>query len=97
FSGMVRRSDPATVVTVLNTYLVGIERLVAEAGGTLERLLGDGTLIIFGAPVPQADHAARALGAARAIDRFAEAFRDQPEPRRLGWGTTRIGVAAGDV
>jgi len=97
FSAMVRRSDPAAVVAVLNTYLAEIEALVTAAGGTLERLLGDGALAVFGAPVPQPDHAARALAAARAIDRFAEDFRGRPEAVALGWGATRIGVAAGEV
>jgi adenylate cyclase len=97
FSNMVRRSDPAVVVEVLNAYLAGVERLVTENGGTLERLLGDGALAVFGAPVPQADHVARALAAARAIDRFAEEFRRAPEAAALGWGATRIGVAAGGV
>jgi adenylate cyclase len=97
FSSMVRRSDPAAVVAVLNAYLAGIEGLVTEAGGTLERLIGDGTLVIFGAPVPQPDHAARALVAARAIDRFAEEFRSRPDAATLGWGATRIGIAAGEV
>jgi adenylate cyclase len=97
FSAMVRRSDPAAVVAVLNAYLTGIEAIVTGAGGTLERLIGDGTLVAFGAPVPQPDHAARALAAARAIDRFAEEFRRRPDASALGWGATRIGVAAGEV
>lgn len=97
FSNMVRRSDPAAVVAVLNAYLAGVERLVGETGGTLERLLGDGVLAVFGAPVAQPDHVARALAAARAIDRFAEEFRRRPDAEALGWGATRIGVAAGEV
>jgi adenylate cyclase len=97
FSRMVRRSDPAVVVAALNAYFAGIEGLVAETGGTLERLLGDGALVVFGAPVPQPDHAARALAAARAIDRFAEEFRRRPDAAALGWGATRIGVAEGEV
>jgi adenylate cyclase len=94
---MVRRADPAVVVAALNTYLAGLERCVTAAGGTLERLLGDGMLVVFGAPVPQPDHATRALDAARAIDRFAEEFRLTPAATALGWGVTRIGVAAGEV
>jgi adenylate cyclase len=97
FSSVVRRSDPAAVVVVLNAYLAGIEGLVTERGGTLERLLGDGALAVFGAPVPQPDHVARAVAAARAIDRFAEEFRRRPDAAALGWGATRIGVAAGEV
>jgi class 3 adenylate cyclase len=31
------------------------------------------------------------------MDRFAEAFRARPEAMALGWGATRIGVAAGEV
>jgi adenylate cyclase len=69
---------------------------VAE-GGTLERLIGDSVLAVFGAPLPQPDHGARALRAARAIDGFAEAFRARPEAVAIGWGETRIGLAAGEV
>lgn len=97
FSAMVRRAAPDAVVPVLNAYLAGIERIVTAEGGTLERLIGDGTLVVFGAPVAQPDHGARALRAARAIDRFAEVFRATPEAAALGWGETRIGVAAGEV
>ncbi|MBY0331020.1 MAG: adenylate/guanylate cyclase domain-containing protein, partial [Acetobacteraceae bacterium] len=97
FSGMVRRAAPEAVVPVLNAYLAGIEEIVTAEGGTLERLIGDGVLTVFGAPLPQPDHGARALRAARAIDRFAESFRTRPEAAALGWGETRIGVAAGEV
>lgn len=97
FSGMVRSADPAAVVPLLNAYLAGIEAIVTREGGTLERLIGDSVLAVFGAPAPQPDHAARALAAARAIDRFAEEFRARPEAVAAGWGQTRIGVAAGEV
>lgn len=97
FSAMVRAGEPAAVVATLNAYLAGIEAAVLEQGGTLERLIGDSVLAVFGAPVPRADHAARALAAARAIDAFAESFRQRPEALALGWGETRIGVTAGEV
>jgi adenylate cyclase len=97
FSAMVRGAEPATVVPLLNAYLAGIEAAVTEQGGTLERLIGDSVLAVFGAPVPQPDHGSRALAAARALDRFAEGFRARPEAAALGWGATRIGVAAGEV
>ncbi|WP_426955179.1 CHASE2 domain-containing protein [Muricoccus radiodurans] len=97
FSTTVRNHDPAAVVTVLNAYLSGVEAAVLAEGGTLERLIGDSVLAVFGAPLARADDDARALAAARAIDRFAEAFRRRPEAVAIGWGETRIGVAAGEV
>lgn len=97
FSTMVRGAEPQALVGVLNAYLAGVEACVVAEGGTLERLIGDSVLAIFGAPVAQPDHARRALAAARAIDAFAEAFRRRPEAVALGLGATRIGVAAGQV
>jgi adenylate cyclase len=97
FSAMVRHGEPVRVVALLNAYLAGIEAAVLREGGTLERLIGDSVLAVFGAPLSRPDDPARALAAARAIDRFAEAFRMQPEATALGWGETRIGVAAGKV
>ena len=97
FSAMVRRGDPAAVVATLNAYLGGVERAVIDRGGTLERLIGDSVLAVFGAPLAQEDDDRRALDAARAIDAFAEEFRSRPEALALGWGETRIGVTAGEV
>jgi adenylate cyclase len=97
FSAMVNRAEPGALVAALNAYLAGIEAAMLAEGATLERLIGDSVLGVFGAPLAQPDHAARAIAAARAVDRFAEAFRTTPEAMALGWGETRIGVAAGEV
>lgn len=97
FSAMVRQADPAALIAALNAYLAGIEAAVLVEGGTLERLIGDSVLGVFGAPVAMPDHGARAVRAARAVDAFAEAFRQSPQGVALGWGETRIGVAAGEV
>jgi adenylate cyclase len=97
FTAMVHSSEPAVLVGLLNAYLAGIEAAVLDAGGTLERLIGDSVLAVFGAPVVQTDSPGRALAAARVIDRFAEGFRQRPDAAALGWGATRIGVAAGEV
>lgn len=97
FSALTTRSEPAVLVGLLNDYLAVIERAVTAEGGTLERLTGDGVLAVFGAPLPQPDHRARALAAARALDAACEAFRRRPEAAALGWGETRLGITAGEV
>ena len=63
---------------------------IAEAGGTIEKFIGDAVVAAFGAPVAREDHAVRALHAALFMQRkLEELFGDG---LRL-----RIGVNTGDV
>jgi adenylate cyclase len=58
---------PEEVVEVVNRYLGELSEAILGHGGTLISYLGDGFMAIFGAPIEQADHADRALDAAREI------------------------------
>jgi adenylate cyclase len=53
------------VIGLLNGYLGEISDAVLAHGGTLVSYLGDGLMAVFGAPLPQDDHADRAVAAAR--------------------------------
>jgi adenylate cyclase len=59
--------SPETVVDVMNRYLGELTEAILDHGGTLVSYNGDGFMAIFGAPLEQADHADRALAAAREI------------------------------
>ena len=88
---------PETVVDVINRYLGELTEAILGHGGTLISYLGDGFMAVFGAPIPQEDHADRALAAAREIlgerlPRFNEWLREQ------GYGddfTIGIGINTG--
>ena len=62
--------------TALNSFFDVVVGVVEGAGGFVNKFEGDGALCIFGAPVTQEDHAARALSTARLLrtelDRFAQ-------------------------
>ena len=63
---------------------------IAEAGGTIEKFIGDAVVAAFGAPSAQEDHADRALHAALSMRRrLEELFGDTLR--------VRIGVNTGDV
>ncbi len=91
---------PTSLVPVLSRYLDGMTRIIMAHGGAVNKYLGDGIMVLFGAPVTQSDHALRAVRCALALDRFAEGFRREvtdPEGRPVDFGLTRIGVHTGEA
>jgi adenylate cyclase len=66
-TAMAQRRPPTEVVALLNRFFANVVREIEREGGWVNKFEGDGALCIFGAPVPQPDHATRALRAARSI------------------------------
>ena len=98
FTAMTEDLPPESLVELLNRYLDGVCRIVADHGGTIDKLVGDAVVALFNAPLDQPGHEAMAVRAALAVDRFARDFAEQ-QTARLGrrFGRTRIGVATGTV
>jgi adenylate cyclase len=95
---------PDQVIEILNRYLTIMTDVIHDHGGTLVSYMGDGIMAVFGAPIEQADHADRALAAARemagpALERFNEWAREQGVEAgfRIGIGLNSGPVMAGNV
>jgi len=58
---LARRTEPELLVGFVNDYLSHMTRVVLRHDGTLDKFVGDEVMALFGAPVPQADHALRAV------------------------------------
>ena len=89
--------DAEEVIGLLNGYLGEISDAVLAHGGTLVSYLGDGLMAVFGAPLPQDDHADRALAAAREmlevrLPQYNEMLRAQGFERGFKMG---IGLNSG--
>jgi adenylate cyclase len=80
----------AEVVRLLNRYFAVVVPIVEKHGGILNQYIGDGLMVLFGAPETQHDHARRAVAAAVEIVECVTALADQW--RRLGADEFRIGV-----
>lgn len=82
-------------VARLNALFEIVVPAVVEAGGHVNKFLGDGALAVFGAPNDVAGHADAAVGAAMAIDRLvAERFEGG---LRIGIGINTGVVIAGTI
>lgn len=97
FSRVAEGLPPAQLVTLLNEYLTAMTDVVVEAGGVIDKYLGDSLMAEFGVPVPTDDHAVRAC-------RAALRMRDELRRLRRGWETrgmpalhARIGINTGRV
>ncbi len=78
FTTLAERLGAEQTIAVLNRYLALVSGAVFGHGGTVVSYQGDGVLAVFGAPLAQADHAARAYAAARQI-------LDEELPRFNAW------------
>ncbi len=85
--------DPESAQAILNPVLEQMIEAVHYYEGTVNRLLGDGIMAIFGAPLAHEDHAVRACYAALMIQESAAELADRVEqPLKL-----RIGLDSGEI
>jgi adenylate cyclase len=97
FTPMSERLSPEELVELLNLYLGEMTDAVFAHDGMLDKYIGDGVMAVWGAPIPQADHAARACRAAlNMIERLADLNATCTE---RGWPTLsiRIGMNSGPM
>jgi len=95
FTALTERTDAARVVDVLNEYYAVVERVCEQHGGVITQFLGDGVVVVFGAPLhPQRDHALQAVRAAVALQ---GALAERNAPRRAIPLEAGIGICTGDM
>jgi adenylate cyclase len=67
FTAFAERAAAREVVATLNELYEAVVPVIHRHGGHANKFVGDGLLAVFGAPERHADHAARAVAAAREI------------------------------
>ena len=83
---------------IINAYFDGLFEVLWRHEAMLDKLTGDGVVVLFGAPVLHQDHADRAVACARDIDAFSAAYRIEVERQYgLKLGRTRTGVHSGSA
>ncbi|MBN2255582.1 MAG: HAMP domain-containing protein [Deltaproteobacteria bacterium] len=69
FTSYSESREPEKIVESLNEYFAIATKSILDNGGYVDKFIGDAVLGVFGVPLPQADHAERAVRAAVEMQR----------------------------
>ncbi len=79
YSTLSEQLAPAEVIGLLNRYLSAVTPAIFTQRGMINEIEGDGILAVFGAPVGQPDHAARAVRCTLAMHAAVAALNERWE------------------
>lgn len=65
FTSLSEKMEPAALSSLLNKYLTEMTGIILKHGGTVDKYVGDAIVAFWNAPIDVADHADRAVAAAR--------------------------------
>jgi len=102
FTEAAERMEPEELIDELNEYLSEMTDIVFKHGGTLDKYVGDAVMVFFGDPVPQDDHARRAVAMAlemrQRMRHLQETWlRRYNEVFKIGIGISTGWVTVGDI
>ncbi|MEA2555637.1 MAG: adenylate cyclase [Actinomycetota bacterium] len=102
FTASAEQMEPEELVDELNDYLSEMTDIVFKHGGTLDKYVGDAVMVFFGDPVPQHDHAERAVRMAFEMrERMTELrerwLRKYHDTFEIGIGIATGWVTVGDI
>jgi len=97
FTTISERLSAETVVSLLNDYLSAMTEIILEEEGTVDKFEGDAIMAFWGAPLDQADQAARACRAALRQQAALQDLNRQFADLNLPPLSMRIGLNTGDA
>ncbi len=100
FTSISEFTEPATLLSVLNHYHTLIVNIIQRFGGTVDKFIGDAVMALYNTPLPQEDHALRAVKTAVHIRNSLAEFYEQFDPTfhmRINFGIHTGMAVVGNV
>lgn len=99
FTKLSESLDPKQLISILNQYSDSAVDLIFKNGGYVDKFIGDAVMAFWGAPVPQDNHAARAVNVAVQFASTVQAFnlRVKTQYPNFQGLQVRIGVHTGNA
>jgi len=97
YSTIAEDADPTVLARQLNEHRAEMNRAILAQNGTVMQFVGDSVMAVFGAPLPEPDHARRALDTAHAMHEAQTAVNRRWAAERLPAFHLGIGLSTGQV
>jgi class 3 adenylate cyclase/tetratricopeptide (TPR) repeat protein len=94
---LIRGLDPEAAQQLLDPAIHRMMAAVHRFEGTVNQVLGDGIMALFGAPIAHEDHALRACYAALAMQTAMQSYTEEVRRQRGLELRIRVGLNAGEV
>ena len=95
FTSFMAQHSPADGAEILRDYLDRLGAVVLQHGGMIDQFIGDSIVVVFNAPLDQANHQQKALDCALALEKEGTQFAKQMSQRGIAFGVTRVGGHCG--
>lgn len=90
FTSLSENLPSEEIVSILNSYLTSMSRIILKNEGTLDKFMGDGIMAFFGAPIYTLDHAQKAV--LTAIEMQSELTKLNKEWEKEGKPSLYMGI-----
>ncbi|MDX2239956.1 MAG: adenylate/guanylate cyclase domain-containing protein [Leptolyngbyaceae cyanobacterium bins.302] len=97
FTAISERLPPEEVIKIINLYLGYMADVITQYQGTIDEFMGDGILVLFGAPTVREDDAERAIACALAMQLAMKPVNEKMHQLGLPQLEMGIGINTGEV
>jgi len=97
FTRMSHEASPRAVVELLNNYFERVVEIIFKYGGTVDKFMGDGVMVLFGAPIPMKQQSDAAISCALAIQAMLKVWNKARFQIKQGLIPVGIGINSGEV
>ena len=95
FTGLSEKLDQKSLVFIVNTFYAALESVMVQYGGSLDKFMGDGIMMVFGNSTTAQENASHALEAAVQIQGKMDEIRRELQRFELPEISIHIGVCTG--
>jgi adenylate cyclase len=96
-TSLAEHTDPELFVGFINDYLSRMTEVILSHEGTLDKFVGDEVMALFSAPIPQPDHALRAVRVGLEMQKAHQSVMESWRGCGLDPAPAGIGIATGEL